>query len=378
MRILWVSNDPRMKTGYGTQTAQVTSRMVKDGHDVAVLAMAGIAGRIEEWEGLTIFPQGYEAYSNDIVEATSLFWRADLTVVLFDPWALDTNAYEPLNAAVWCPIDHATVQPRTQRFFQKTGATPIAMSQYGRAALGKAGFANVPYVPHGIELAAFHPYDQREARTRVGLPQDRFIVGMVSTNKGVEPARKAFDVAFRTFATFCKVCPDALLYVHASFLKGALSLDLRVMATHYDIPAENIIFADQFAYRIGYSDEAMANLYSAFDVLSFATMGEGFGIPALEAQACGCPVITSDFTVQRELNPDGWRIAGNLYWDEHQKADFFRPDDRAMLDALADCYERRPRADRTFALGYDADTIYDTHWRPTLADLEIPTEPITS
>ncbi len=41
-------------------------------------------------------------------------------------------------------------------------------------------------------------------------------------------------------------------------------------------------------------DEELVRLYCAADVFLFASCDEGFGLPVVEAMACGCPVITSD------------------------------------------------------------------------------------
>jgi glycosyltransferase involved in cell wall biosynthesis len=380
MRILWVSNDPRLKTGYGTQTAQVVPRLAADGHDIAILANAGMSGRVEEWEGITVFPQGHDLHSNEVISATAKFWQADQIIVLYDPWPLDPAQFRDHRAAVWCPIDRTPIPPRSADFFARSGATPIAMSQFGARQL-EARFGPVPYVPHGIDMNVFQPTDRKQARERVGLPADRFIVGMVSTNKGIAPSRKAFDVAFRTFSAFCRAVPEALLYVHSNMLGSQMSVDLSVLATHYAIPPDNIVFADQFAYRVGFSDEGMALLYSSFDVLSFATMGEGFGIPAVEAQACGTPVICSNFSAQPELTKSGWLVDGQLWWDEYLKADLFMPSDRSMLDALAAAYQTRGQHDpnevRANIADYDADLVYARDWRPVIAGLEPDVAPIS-
>lgn len=383
MKILWVSNDPRMKTGYGTQTAQVCKRLAKD-HEVAILANAGTFGRVESWEGITVFGGGFDQWGqNDVVGGVAKMLNVDQVIVLFDAWPLSLDVYAQLNTAVWTPIDHATVPPKVARFFNSTQAQPIAMSQHGQAAFEVIG-RDVPYVPHGIDTNVFRPYDQTEARKLAGLPEDRFVVGMVSTNKGTQPSRKAFEPAFRTFGAFCKAVPEALLYVHSEMFGHASGIDLQLLANHYDIPPKNLFFSDQLAMRYALSDETMAQLYSAFDVLSFATMGEGFGIPAIEAQACGTPVITSNFTAQKELNPHGWQVGGQLWFDDFQKADLQTPDDHQMLDALLAAYEARGYQAlrdlcREFALGYDADKVFEESWVPVIADLEakLPTaEPI--
>jgi len=45
----------------------------------------------------------------------------------------------------------------------------------------------------------------------------------------------------------------------------------------------------------------MANLYNAFDIFCLPTMAEGFGLPVLEAQACGVPALVTDCSACSEL-----------------------------------------------------------------------------
>lgn len=52
-------------------------------------------------------------------------------------------------------------------------------------------------------------------------------------------------------------------------------------------------------------DEQMPALYSAAEVFAFPTLYEGFGIPVLEAQACGTPVLTSACTALPEVGGEG-------------------------------------------------------------------------
>ncbi|HRY31079.1 MAG TPA: glycosyltransferase family 1 protein [Candidatus Paceibacterota bacterium] len=53
------------------------------------------------------------------------------------------------------------------------------------------------------------------------------------------------------------------------------------------------------------SDEELICLYSAADLYLYLSLYEGFGLPILEAQACGCPVLTSNVTSCPEIIGEG-------------------------------------------------------------------------
>ncbi len=57
--------------------------------------------------------------------------------------------------------------------------------------------------------------------------------------------------------------------------------------------------------RPGYlSDEAVAALYRRAEVVAYPSLAEGFGLPALEAMACGAPLVTARGTAMDEIVDD--------------------------------------------------------------------------
>jgi glycosyltransferase involved in cell wall biosynthesis len=52
------------------------------------------------------------------------------------------------------------------------------------------------------------------------------------------------------------------------------------------------------------SDEDLAALYTGAEVLVFPSLYEGFGLPILDAFACGCPVVTSNLSSMPEVAGD--------------------------------------------------------------------------
>ena len=378
MKIAWMSNAPWAPTGYGQQTALMLPRLRDAGHDVAVIANYGVQGGVQEWDGFRVYPMGSN-YSNDMIPAHALHWfdgEPGWLITLYDVWTLDSPAYREMNMAGWVPIDHAPCPRLVTRHFAETGSVPIAMSEFGKRQLEADGFSPL-YAPHGIDTTVFTPTDTREAKERIGLDPDQFLVGMVSTNNSLEPCRKAYPEAFAAFRQLLVQHPDALMYVHAENQGKLGGLDLIAAATGAGITPDNLLFVDYYRYRSGLiTPRELALVYSAFDVLLFPSMGEGFGIPAVEAQACGTPVIVTDFSAQSELAGPGYKTAAQLRWDPSQLAYFCTPLIDDIADALIHAYENQdllasagPKC-RDFALQYDADRVFREHWMPTLGALE--------
>jgi hypothetical protein len=166
---------------------------------------------------------------------------------------------------------------------------------------------------------------------------------------------------------------DVVLFVHSEQLGLGGGINLSELGASVGIPEDRLLFVDQYAYRLGLAPDGMAKLYRAFDVLAAPSRGEGFGIPVIEAQACGVPVIVSNFSAQPELVGDGWLVDGEPEWDPGQVSTFFKPYGQSVLDAFRQAHDARtgePSAKAIqHAAGYDADLVHDRYWRPIMAEL---------
>jgi len=381
VRISWWSNAPWTQTGYGTQTAQVVRRLAADGHDVSVSCNFGVHGQMLEWEGVPVYPGGMDAYSQDVIvsHATDWFRRggtdAGLLVTLFDTWILKNERLPDLPLiASWVPIDHMPCPPDVLDWCKRDNVVPIAMSKHGRAMLAEAG-VDCEYVPHAVEGWAKPTTtlpSGRDPRELLDIPRGAFVVMVNGANKGVLPVRKAFGEMLMAFSVFARDHDDAILYLHTDVSPGTGGVDLMRLAAACGIPADKIRSVDQYAQRMGIAQEMLAAFYTMADVLLSTSMGEGFGIPVIEAQACGTRVIVSDWTAQPELVGDGWVAECQPYWDEPQRAWFCVPLVPSIVDSLEAAY-KAPRGVSHKAVramdAYRADTVFTEHWRPILGRL---------
>lgn len=379
MKILWHSNAPWASTGYGQQTALTTTLIQEVGHDVAISAFWGLGGRKLEWNGMPVFPSGPD-FGDAWLPAYAVDWFGNpdggWIVTLMDVWALK-HSPEPLNGlhtACWTPVDHDPLSAITKVFFERVPtAVPIAMSKFGQDAIANALDRECLYAPHAVDTTVFRPYDQADARAEAGIPADAFVIGMVANNQGNAPPRKAFPQVLEAFVEFRKRHDDAFLFLHTRPDVKPDGLDLPFLAKHLGMEESVMGFSSPYAMQVGIEQDKMAQLYSTFDVLASPSYGEGFGIPIIEAQAVGCPVIVNDFTAMPELVGDGWVCEGERWWDMSQGSYFKAPNVSSILECLEEAYKHRGGGSvkaREFALGYDARKVFAECWVPILNDLE--------
>lgn len=379
MRLLWHSNAAHSQTGYGQQTALVTALLEDAGHDVAISAFWGVNGRKLDWSGMTVYPGGPD-FGDTWLPGYAMDWfdgdpNAGWIVTLMDVWSMKDKP-ELLNAfnlACWCPVDHDPMSLIVREWFRRVpGAVPIAMSRFGVEKFAEKDMEAL-YAPHGIDTEVFKPYPQADMRKGLGLPADAFVIGMVANNQGNAPPRKAFPQVFEAFAEFQKTHDDAFLYCHSNPDNIRNGLNLHALAQAVGVKDGTLAFTPPLAMQLGIEQSRMAQMYSAFDVLASPSYGEGFGIPIVEAQACGVPVIVNSFTAMPELVGDGWITEGERLWDMSQGSWFKHATVSSILDCFEQAYEQRGGGSekaREFAVGYDARTVFETYWLPILDELE--------
>jgi glycosyltransferase involved in cell wall biosynthesis len=151
----------------------------------------------------------------------------------------------------------------------------------------------VPLAPR----RAFRPVPEREAQAalrRLGA-EDEFIlfVGTVEPRKNLMTLVRAFDELLRT--------TDLRPQLIVAGQRGWLTDELFTFVEQSSVK-ERILFT-------GYvTDEDLAALYSLCRVAVYPSLYEGFGLPPLEAMACGAPVIASRIPVITETAAGAARL----------------------------------------------------------------------
>ncbi|HEU4840815.1 MAG TPA: glycosyltransferase, partial [Ilumatobacteraceae bacterium] len=162
----------------------------------------------------------------------------------------------------------------------------------------------IEIVPPAVEHAFFAPGDRTGARRAVGLPVDRPVLLFVGR---IQPL-KAPDVAIRALAALVGF-PDAVLAIvgGASGVEGDTeALEARRLAAELGV-GDRVLFVAPQPHHI------LSSWYRAADLVIVPSRSESFGLVALEAAACGVPVVASAVGGLLNIVHDGvtgWLVEG--------------------------------------------------------------------
>jgi glycosyltransferase involved in cell wall biosynthesis len=138
-------------------------------------------------------------------------------------------------------------------------------------------------VPSGVNTRIFHPAPPKDPGAFVFL-----CVGKYEKRKSIDETVAAFGAEFP-----CGRYPQVQLWLKADFPLYPERVQLLARKLAHD-PRIRVVSG-------GFSDERMAELYRSADAFVFASKAEGFGLPLLEAIACGIPAIATDVSAQAEF-----------------------------------------------------------------------------
>ncbi len=147
----------------------------------------------------------------------------------------------------------------------------------------------ITVVPPGVDLHTFHPCDQSQSRSLLGVPLDAEVILFVGR---IQPL-KAPDVLIRAVAELAARSPQRRRRLELIIIGSPSGPNARWAGTLAPLAAE-LGVTRLVEFRPHSAREELFRWYCASDVVGVPSHNESFGLVALEAQACGRPVVATD------------------------------------------------------------------------------------
>jgi len=168
--------------------------------------------------------------------------------------------------------------------------------------LYRNGKNNVAIIPPGVDVGHFYPIAPDEAKQFIGLkPEDRMVlfVGRIEPLKGVDTLIRAMS---------CIRSVDAARPVHLAIIGGEPAASPREMSAEMarlQKLCDDLCMGGMVVFLGKRGQDTLPYYYSSAEVLVMPSLYESFGMVALEAMACGTPVIASQVGGLAYLVRDG-------------------------------------------------------------------------
>lgn len=318
-RLLWIS-DAVCMSGFSRVAHAMFPLLAEAGYDLDIIA-TNYWGEPHNYP-YRIYPatvQGEDISGNlrvkYLVYAAQMEGKPyDLIVKLDDPWNFQglKNALGQLEekyqvpsppVLAWVTVDGENIKGEEIDFIKRIACS----SEFGASEVVRHRYEsnnamvspNISVVPFGVDTSIFKPLDKAESRSLVSsseIPIDCFIVGTVGANQH----RKRLDLVLSYFSAWIDQynVNDAYLYLCVGREDPTTGCDIKSLVKFYGLQSRVILNTELL------SDQALAHVYSAFDVFISLPLGEGFGLCALEAMACGVPCIVSNWAAYSTWVPE--------------------------------------------------------------------------
>lgn len=302
-------------TGAQRAAYETVSRLVHNGEDTNSYLLVSPKSDIEEGLSISIERRGRvrQGHLWEQLDLPRIVRQTGKDAVLYSPMMSGPLAIkrQVLTVHDLFPIDHPEwfshayslwYQWLIPRLLRRVAYVMVSSEYARQRVLDRYGLPEEKVVLcHLAQSERFKPVPDREVaefRVRYALPKHYLLaIGSLQARKNLTALASAWR---RTLARRQGV----KLVIAGGSAHKAVSSRLNAGAEALEDPT---------IYHIGYfPDEHLSLLYQGADAFAFPSLAEGFGLPVLEAMACGTPVICSAATAIPEVAGNAARLVPPL------------------------------------------------------------------
>lgn len=407
-RILFCGESSWLSTGFATYNREILQRLYKTGkYTIAEMGSYGSENMPQAnelpWKFYGVLPKNKkekEMYDSSPVNAFGQYkidavvadFQPDIVFDARDPWMtqhLQSSKFRNCYKLILMPTVDSAPQRKDwiKGLFDKADSL-LTYSRYGKKVLNQAGL-EVDAVPSpGVHLEKFKPLDRETVRDKYQIKPSLLIIGTVMRNQ----KRKLFPELFEVYSNLrnkyrmtkrnkedgkvVRIFHSALL-CHTSWPDNGWNipelLDRYGLSRHviftYKCEGCTSVFHSWFipcddkgnaVCRIcgkkeahmpnthsGVTEEQLIEIYNLMDIYVQPAICEGWGLPIMEAKACGVPGLYQDYSAMEDHVQNGGGLPikiGRFYTEAETMAIRSLPDNADFLKKLETlCLDARKR-----------------------------------
>ena len=386
-RILFVTESHKIASGFGVYANEIIPRInATNKYDIAQLACYSSPEDFEDTDWL-IYGNGpmknedeYKKQHNEHAiiqwgylkfEHACLDFKPDIVVTWRDPWMdsyIAESIYLPFFHWVWMPTVDSYPQKTEWLYTFKKCDGLLAYSEYGIKSLSKQ--TNNRIIPKGCASPAIDPNifniipNKQKHKESFGLEGDSFIVGTVMRNQ----KRKMYPELMSSFKDFLNQAPKEIakksyLYLHTSYPERQ-GWDITSLIHEYGIGSKILVtyscqeckhyFPSYYRDALTICDKCgrksatmpgvsngikhsdLVDIYNLMDIYVQYAICEGFGMPQVEAAACGVPIAAINYSAMEDVIKycNGYPIESSLEKEFETNAYRSKSNNKALTSIL--------------------------------------------
>ena len=363
-------------TGFGRVSGAVLPRL-REGFEFVVLACNWHGDPVDEQKLFKMYPASNRfqqaPFGEDRIREIVEKERPDIVFSLNDPWIVseqyrriqDLHQQKKFKFVGYLTMDSYNWLGGIDPHINDWDGV-IAFTEFGAHEFVKSGVRiPIAVIPHGLDRDVFYPMDQEEAREKLGLKKDIFIV----LNGNRNQFRKRMDITVAAFAKFAAGRPDAQLYMHMGLKDQGwdlMPLFAREMGKNGLDPNGRIIMTSNSPNPPNVSTEMLNWIYNCADVGVNTTKGGGWELVNFENAACRVAQVVPDHTSTKEVFEGYGRLirCDHIDVDTNYGREMPCPSTDHLVEILCEMYEskdaRSQVADACYARVTDEQFSWDT------------------
>lgn len=362
IKILGMSDSTMSITGFATVTKELFRRLNKHpDFEVQTIAQGHLGKdmasvKFTDGDDIThpVLSAGTKPYATEFIKQHIAKHKPDILYCLWDTFMLKQAGYDNIDLApakfvMYWPSDGSFLPSTCETILAKSFA-PVSMSRHGlrqvkwlfdNKYIGYDIASKAVHIPHAVNETEYYPLADDlkiEARRKYNIPQNAFVVGSVARNQG----RKMMDRTIKAFSLFAKDKPEARLFLHSDPKDQAAPSNLVNLIHRWKVQ-DKVIWSGMKFYK-GMSLAEMNEIYNIMDIHFLTTSGEGFGIPTIEAMACGTPSVITAYTTSPELIMENGQVGEMIKLVGCPEIDYTKVDFDNYDEAYAPTHELAPNS----------------------------------